>query len=867
MSRLIDNTAQITIRPLTYAPEGSIGNNRVSFTPSGNVLVYNTEVSSGVTIGSIVIPNGSLAIGGTSDSSSINAGGALSIAGGASIAKTLYVNKISAGSSIVISSTIGELRANGMTAQNLYLFQSASPCRLSMTNNSIGSCDIGMAANIGDFSVSAVPGDFVIRNSNTSNNILLGIGSQNAGLCVASSGSVSIANLLTGSATFTASSMGTLSFPTAETSGVFFGTGSKMYNTTTGVHVWSDTNVYLDTGGLGTNRVFIGSTGNVGINTSSGTQQFEVKGALNCTSGNFVSGLTASSATIGSTITTNASTANLSATNSTLSNAAVGAVSTSSLSFSTLSGSTNGIFFATASRIYDNADLHIWTDDNMYIDVGGGLTSGTNVMHVSPSGVGINTTSHSSQLEVKGAIVCSSANVNFNATIGSVAVNTIVTTSNVSTLNLTSSNVFFVNATSAALVISNTGDSSLTLKTDSTVGSLEIARTNFAAHFSLLSAPGNTIIRTQNTAGKLIFGIGDASTLVINSGGNVGIGGIANPTNKLEVIGGIKSTSLTAGSVLFSSVNVSDLLGQPRVHLTNTTYGYGAVIALAQTAGNYSFSAKKSDLVILNGNTDGSMILQTAATSPSVFISSGGNIGLNGITVPSVQLHGQNALFTDVTLGTLRSTSFVYTPDLSVAKYNSACSMSITNNTNGGVLELGYANATGHFSTDSTQYDAVIRNSHTGKNILFQVGPGTSGMTVSSSGNIGIGTGSTHPNYSLTVNGDISASGDIYSFNTVSDVRFKDNIETLDISLDAIATIGKLRPVSFRWKDNIPNESRRGTTDIGFIAQEVHAAIPEATGAFKVHGEDDTEYLNIKYEKLIVYLVKAVQELTTKLQM
>jgi hypothetical protein len=55
-------------------------------------------------------------------------------------------------------------------------------------------------------------------------------------------------------------------------------------------------------------------------------------------------------------------------------------------------GSLNGIGFGTASYLYDDGQMHFWTDDNMYFDVGGSSTAGTIRMAIGSTGnVGVNT--------------------------------------------------------------------------------------------------------------------------------------------------------------------------------------------------------------------------------------------------------------------------------------------------------------------------------------------------------------------------------------------------------------------------------------------------------------------------------------------
>lgn len=101
-----------------------------------------------------------------------------------------------------------------------------------------------------------------------------------------------------------------------------------------------------------------------------------------------------------------------------------------------------------------------------------------------------------------------------------------------------------------------------------------------------------------------------------------------------------------------------------------------------------------------------------------------------------------------------------------------------------------------------------------------------------------------------------AASGRLYQTNSIagcllnSDSRLKKNITPFPSTL---AKLLALRPVSFHWKDN----SRGTDLQLGFIAQEVHAAIPEIT-----YAPDTTNtYWRLAPAALIPYLVKGVQEI------
>jgi len=109
----------------------------------------------------------------------------------------------------------------------------------------------------------------------------------------------------------------------------------------------------------------------------------------------------------------------------------------------------------------------------------------------------------------------------------------------------------------------------------------------------------------------------------------------------------------------------------------------------------------------------------------------------------------------------------------------------------------------------------------------------------------------------MDVTGAIVATGNISGFGTISDKNLKENVETLENSLE---TVMKMRPVSFKWKEGINNE-RAGTQDDGFIAQEMEEVIPTVVEEIKGSWwSGQSTYKKINYHKLTTYLAGGMQE-------
>jgi hypothetical protein len=108
----------------------------------------------------------------------------------------------------------------------------------------------------------------------------------------------------------------------------------------------------------------------------------------------------------------------------------------------------------------------------------------------------------------------------------------------------------------------------------------------------------------------------------------------------------------------------------------------------------------------------------------------------------------------------------------------------------------------------------------------------------------------------LTGGGQLYVYDDIISFNSASDMKLKENVKKMS---DSLTIISKFNPVEFSWKNiNEVIERKRTTVDYGFIAQEVEKILPHL-----VHEGND--YKVIKYEKIVPFLVKGMQELNERL--
>ena len=106
----------------------------------------------------------------------------------------------------------------------------------------------------------------------------------------------------------------------------------------------------------------------------------------------------------------------------------------------------------------------------------------------------------------------------------------------------------------------------------------------------------------------------------------------------------------------------------------------------------------------------------------------------------------------------------------------------------------------------------------------------------------------------LTINGAITATGDITAYYT-SDERLKENIQPIQNALSKVETISGNE---YDWKEGFEEIHTKKGNDIGVIAQEIQKILPQAVI------ERDNGYLGVNYEKIIPLLIEAIKELSVK---
>lgn len=255
----------------------------------------------------------------------------------------------------------------------------------------------------------------------------------------------------------------------------------------------------------------------------------------------------------------------------------------------------------------------------------------------------------------------------------------------------------------------------------------------------------------------------------------------------------------------------------------------------------------------VTGNASSATILATGRTIAMTGDVSWTSASFNGSTnVTGTSTIGANKVL-DSMLRTSASTSII---GRSANTTGNVADIAAT--VNGQVLRrsgntLGFGSIDLSDTTNAVTNILPVSNGGTGASSLtankILIGNGASAIAAQSNltwdgVNNRLGINQATPTVALEVTGAILASGDISAF---SDERLKTNIRTIDNALDKVCD---MRGVYF---------SKDGKANMGLIAQEVEAVIPEVVGDFG-------EYKAVAYGNLVGVLIEAIKELKLEIE-
>ena len=383
----------------------------------------------------------------------------------------------------------------------------------------------------------------------------------------------------------------------------------------------------------------------------------------------------------------------------------------------------------------------------------------------------------------------------------------------------------------------------------------------------------------------------------LSTGALISFGGVTiqNTADALNISNGgsfltaggatIQKSLIVGGEIITNSLNIQQL------SIENLNYGVASLYSGSFIASNdVSVPSNITGFLFDNTKTNSFTsnvivkVVRSVGGNLSSMYTIEGNYNSNGWTIyPTVLGDNTGITFSITTGGQIQYTS------TNITNWTSTdIRFSVTQLSDTGSYSIFINNTNGSYSVDSMQLnnleDSIPGVSNGG---LYILGGATINKTltakdiVSSSFNLtstngsytlGITNGniyfqnplsgylwyenSTTSNMRLT-NGNLTVTGDITGFGNLSDIRLKKNVINIDLDL-SLSKIKSLRPVTFDWKDDIFNESKRNKNDIGFIAQELEQVIPQAISDTS---HESTSYKSIKFERILPYLVGSIQKL------
>jgi hypothetical protein len=480
----------------------------------------------------------------------------------------------------------------------------------------------------------------------------------------------------------------------------------------------------------------------------------------------------------------------------------------------------------TGPETYDNLGNETHLTDNR-------LVKAKNGFHIVDSNISDTGTkvSISSDLDVIGAISSSTINGIGNVTLYSSSVDSRIITN--------------ANAAAGAFASASAYSSSAATSFSASLANVTAISSSFAANTITINGTavklGGTLTTAQTLAGAIsssaqVNGLSILYNSMSIAGTSTALGGTISAATIGNAIGAFSSSAQVNGTAIQNN----------SITINGTSVALGGTLTTAQTlAGAISSSAQ----VDHNSTTNYSANRHIDHTAVSITAGSGISGGGDISATRTLTLDTGSAHF----LGGARGA-------ISVSDTTGASGIDLTYNSGTGVLSGVLANSAITIAGSSTSLGGSISAATIGNAIGAFSGSAQVDLTATTNYgtyiNQAVKTTSSPTFAGLTINGSITATGDITAYYT-SDRRFKNNVQTIPNALDKVRA---LNGVTWDWAENT-NDVTKAAPTTGLIAQEVQAVLPQ------VVKEKEDGFLGLDYSKMIGLLVEAIKEQQYKIDL
>ena len=310
---------------------------------------------------------------------------------------------------------------------------------------------------------------------------------------------------------------------------------------------------------------------------------------------------------------------------------------------------------------------------------------------------------------------------------------------------------------------------------------------------------------------------------------------------------------IVSGSSQLSGTSITDLT---IVNLTTVNQTASVVFS----SGSNRFGDAENDTHSFTGSVQISGSITTIGASTATSFNGAIN-ATNGV------ISGSSQLTANLPAGTVSGSSQVIDILSSLNTYtgsndttNTSQNTSITNlNTTTASLNTSVSNLNAASSSYETKGRSIVSGSSqitfSGISSLPTLVSGSSQITLSATtggttasnvqfNSLGIGMAAS------ATTGRIDATNDIVAFSS-SDIRFKENIVPIENALDKIR---KISGNTYDWKEENKIEHGYEGNDVGVIAQEIEAVLPQLVQT------RENGYKAVKYDKLVALLIEGIKE-------